>query len=159
MATQARVIDFDSPEKETVGKILDLRSYYPDSAPSTACLVPRNVIIDPKQKIHIKDEHDQSRIEFINQYLEYISKALESPEIIYSVLDYKPHLNRYAQLFAIEVPGTRKFMTVVVALAKESEEEAAEHHIITIINAGYGYFFKRQGAGFGELKGKWLRVK
>jgi hypothetical protein len=88
MATQARVIDFDSPEKETVGTILDLRAYYPDSAPST-----------------------------------------------------------------------RKFMTVVVALAKDSEEEAAEHHIITIINAGYGYFFKRQGAGFGELKGKWLRVK
>lgn len=121
--------DFHSAITEVIGQAVDLRGDYPAGLPGIECLTCRKVVIDGTGKHHILSKDDQDRFLFIVAHFEYIQQALSYPEYIYAEPQYKHELRRWSQVYAVEVPATGRFMTVVVSLARIDEPEAP-HHIL-----------------------------
>ena len=151
------VIDFNSEETETLGISENLIPYYSNVEPGYDCLQGRTVILTAKGKNHIKNDHNEGRIEWILQYFDYIALALSNPDIIYQHLEFKTDINSWSQAFAVKVLDSAYYMVVVITLARADEGEDACNHIITIMKGSTRYFFKQQGKGV--LKEKWKKVR
>ncbi|MHB9027085.1 MAG: hypothetical protein ACYC7E_23360 [Armatimonadota bacterium] len=152
-------IDFNATTDEELCCSEDLRPYYASGAPGVDCLQSRRVILTASAKRHIKDDHDPCRLQWILAHIAYLQQALNQPEIIYTALDFKSDARRWAQVFAVEVPGIDRFMAVVVSLARANAGDEGIHHVITVIDAGQRYFYKRQGQARGALKEKWKQIR
>ena len=150
-------INFLSIETDVIGNTIDLRGEYPPEMAGVECLICREVVLDSNGKSHILNKEDPNRIPFLEKHIDYIAKALYSPEIVYSALVYKSNLGRWSQVYAKEVPGTGRYMTVVLALASLEEGITAVHHTLTIIDAGIRYFYGGS-KGQGSLKPKWKKI-
>lgn len=148
-------VDLRSRNTQTIGISADLCGEYTDSEPGRAYLRSLKTILEPSTLLYLS-EHDTARLAILERKPELVSRAIQSPDIIYKQLDHRLS-GHWRQAFVIEDsqnPG--HFVVVVVSLANLAGENNSEYHkVVTMHPVITRGLFKRTDQGL-ELRDRWM---
>ncbi len=148
---KAEAIDFSSPNSQPVGYIDYLQTLYPDEAGGSFSAAPMQVLVDDRQKRHIRRDH-HGEYAWFAQARDIIETAIANPKIVSdSLRDVK---NDYRSFSIVAETGLEEkpYLILVIRAAKPGEEA---HMLYTAFLAEKRYVFLADG----RLKPRFMYTK
>lgn len=94
MSTDCRMIDWDSPKQVILTHTYDLRHLFDNTVDGYLYVRRMPVVIVPERIAHVIEKTD-GRVQRLKERPELIIRALESPEIIEAVPEYRPSIDHF----------------------------------------------------------------
>lgn len=150
-------LNFDLDEAQPLGDLKDLRDLYPEEMPGREHLRPLPVVVNKWALDHIRNDHPE-RVEWLSQNGHVARLVVESPDFVYSNLEYKDRMDHWAQMLVRKIEGEDDYLVMVLSLARLQGEESDLHQAITMYLAREKTFFKIDNSGNKVLRPKWVPV-
>lgn len=142
--------------KQKVGRMPDLRAWYPEAEPGRDHLRPLRVVVTKGRLDHIvtNPKDGPLRAKLLSEKAHLVRKAIESPELGRRHLELAKD-GHWRHTMAVKDPDDPKhYVVVALSLARlPGERHSKEHRIVTVYVSREREFYRR-----GEIREEWMEL-